>query len=297
MAAHTGVRARRRRVIAAPMGKNWGWRWRPLGMTGRKVGRTSGFRECPLTLCCEKRNLSSVRRQKPAEPQASTARWERGKPEGKPQGGTKGSRENAARRDRGMGASPARGARPERVGGSVLRWSVVRHGGFPGADVAGSGGGCPTRPRRDASGSSPTVPRGAREASAERLLGVSSRLGSGFPFRSPWTGNARVVATPAPNPAIVHGAGATRGVRRSVVCLIGSGRPRGAGSVIVELDLAQGGPEAGRALARRHLAVQLRLDQGEVTGMRHADAAARGGQHRERAGVERLGHHLGQQDL
>ena len=43
--------------------------------------------------------------------------------------------------------------------------------------MAGSGGGCPTRPRRDASGPSLTWPRGAREASAERLLGVASRPG------------------------------------------------------------------------------------------------------------------------
>ena len=160
------------------MGKNWGWRRRCLGMTRRKVGRTSGFRECPLTLRDAKRNLSSVRRREPAEPQASTERWERGKPEGKPQGEPEGSRENAARRDRGPGASPARGARPEWARGSDLRWSVVRHGGFPGAAGAGSGGGCPTRPRRDASGTSLTWPRGAREASAERLLGVASRPGA-----------------------------------------------------------------------------------------------------------------------
>jgi len=52
----------------------------------------------------------AARLSKITEPQASTARWERGKPEGKPQGGTGGSRENAAKRDRGKGASPARGA-------------------------------------------------------------------------------------------------------------------------------------------------------------------------------------------
>ena len=90
------------------------------------MGRTSGFRECPLTLCDAWRNLSSVRRREPTEPQASAERCERGKPEGKPQGRTGGSRENAARRDRGKGADPVRGALPEWVRGSVLRWSVVR---------------------------------------------------------------------------------------------------------------------------------------------------------------------------
>src|ERR1700733_4931482 len=38
---------------------------------------------------------------------------------------------------------------------------------------------CPTRSRHGASGPSLTWPRGAREASAERLLGVASRLGPG----------------------------------------------------------------------------------------------------------------------
>src|SRR5580704_2320619 len=114
VATHTVVRALRLRgvpacSVTAVMGKSWGCRSPHLGMTARKVGRTTGFRESPLTLYWEKRNLSSVRRQQPAEPQASTERWERGKPKGKPQGGTEGSRENAARRDRGMGASPARG--------------------------------------------------------------------------------------------------------------------------------------------------------------------------------------------
>ena len=37
---------------------------------------------------------------------------------------------------------------------------------------------------------------------------------------------------------------------------------------------AQRGPEPGRALAGRHLAVELGLDQGEVVGVGHADAAA-----------------------
>ena len=40
------------------MGKNWGRRRRRLGMTRRKVGRTSGFRESPLTSRGERRNLS-----------------------------------------------------------------------------------------------------------------------------------------------------------------------------------------------------------------------------------------------
>jgi hypothetical protein len=159
------------------MGNNWGWLACRLGMTHRNMGRTSGFRESPLTSREEKRNLSSVRRNVPTEPQASTERWERGKPKGKPQGGTEGSRENAERRDRGPGASPARGTRPEWTRASVLRWSVVCRGGFPGAAGAGSGRGCPTRSRHGASGSSLTWPRGAREASAERLLGVASRPG------------------------------------------------------------------------------------------------------------------------
>ena len=183
----------------------------------------------------EKRNLSPVRRDEPTEPQASTERWERGKPEGKPQGGTEGSRENAERRDRGPGASPARGARPEWARGSVLRWSVVRHGGFPGAAGAGSGGGCPTRPRRGASGSSLTWPRGAREASAERLLGVASRPGP-------------VTLRPA---------------RRRLDCAV-------AGAAAQRSD----DQRRGRAFAGGHLAVQLRLHQGEVVGMGHPDAAA-----------------------
>ncbi len=69
------------------VGKNWGWRRRPLGMTGRKVGRTSGFRAAPLTSHGPRRNLGRVRRDEPAEPQARTERCERGKPKGKPQGG------------------------------------------------------------------------------------------------------------------------------------------------------------------------------------------------------------------
>jgi hypothetical protein len=107
---HRDLRCRCAACVARlSMGKNWGWRYRRLGMTGRKVGRTSGFRESPLTLHDGKRNLSPVRRQKPAEPQATAARWKRGKPKGMPQGGTAGSRENTARWDRGMGANPARG--------------------------------------------------------------------------------------------------------------------------------------------------------------------------------------------
>lgn len=223
------------------------------------MGRTSGFRECLLTLRDARRNLSPVRRREPTEPQASAERYERGKPEGKPQGRTGGSRENAARRDRGKGANPARGARPEWVRGSVLRWSVVRRGGFPGVAVAGPGRGCPTRPRHGASGSSLTWPRGAREASAERLLGVASRPGTCSPlFRSPCTGN--------------DGEGRFA-------------RPR-IGSVSLRRDLAQERPEAGWALACGHLAVELLLDQREVVGMGHPDTASFGRQHRERAGGE-----------
>jgi len=134
------------------MGKNWGSPRFGLGMTERKMGRTSGFRGSLLTLEDARFNLCSVRRREPAEPRARTARKERGKPEGKPQGGTEGGRENAVRRDRGPAGKPARGTLSEWAGRSVLRWSVVRHGDFPGVAGTGSGGGCPTRPRRDASG-------------------------------------------------------------------------------------------------------------------------------------------------
>ena len=59
--------------------------------------------------------------------------------------------------------------------------------------MTGSGGGCPTRPRHGASGPSLTWPRGAREASAERLLGVASRPGSiSPPNGSSCVGKARV---------------------------------------------------------------------------------------------------------
>ncbi len=51
------------------------------------------------------------------------------------------------------------------------------------------GRGCPTRPRHGASGPSLTWPRGAREASAERLLGVASRPGPVFRSLPIW-GNA-----------------------------------------------------------------------------------------------------------
>ena len=222
------------------MGKNWGRRMWTLGTTRRKVGRTSGFRETALTPRCEWRNLGPVRRQEPAEPQASTARWERGKPEGKPQGRTGGSRENAAKRDRGKGASPARGARLEWAGGSDWRWSVVRRGGFPGAAGAGSGGGCPTRPRHGASGPSKTWPRGAREASAERLLGVASRPGTFCPasFHSPRRGNGREGLDPA---------GAVE------VCPATAGRPRAWPGVrrLPPGDSARPGPGRGRQGASR----------------------------------------------
>ena len=117
-----------------------------------------------------------------------------GRSEGSPKGSRKAERREAERtlqgEIEGWERTPQGGRDRSGYGDSALRWSVVRHGGFPGADVAGSGGGCPTRPRPDASGTSLTWPRGAREASAERLLGVASRPGSGSPFRSPCTGNA-----------------------------------------------------------------------------------------------------------
>ena len=88
------------------------------------------FAKRPSTWRDARRNLSPVRRRQPAEPQASAARRERGKPEGTPQGGPGGSRENAARRDRRMGAS-LQGERDRSGQESDCRWSVVRHGGFP----------------------------------------------------------------------------------------------------------------------------------------------------------------------
>src|SRR5581483_8535094 len=109
-----------------------------------------------LTWRDQKRNLSSVRRQKPAEPRASTARWERGKPAVKPQGGSKGGRANAARQDRGPAPRTARGSESERVEESGDRWSVVWHGGFPGVAESGPGRGCPTRSPTESSGSSQT---------------------------------------------------------------------------------------------------------------------------------------------
>ena len=129
-------------------------------------------RDAQCTLC-------SVRRREPAEPQASA---ERRKPREARRGGRKANRREAerraGRRDRGPGANPAWGAQPERARGSVLRWSVVRHGGFPGVAGAGLGRGLSdTTPAAMPAESSLTWPRGAREASAERLLGVASRPG------------------------------------------------------------------------------------------------------------------------
>ena len=110
--------------------------------------------------------------------------------------GAREARREAARRN---GGKPRERCRAESRKGSEtregtvtgvgtrirLRWSVVRHGDFPGVAGAGPGRGCPTRSRNGASGPSLTWPRGAREASAERLLGVASRPGPGgaFPFR------------------------------------------------------------------------------------------------------------------
>ncbi len=103
--------------------------------------------------------------------------------------GAREARREAARPNRGKPrerckAGSREGSEPRK--GSVtgvgrrIRLEMVRdgHGGFPGAAESGPGGGCPTRPRHGASGPSKTWPRGAREASAERLLGVASRPGS-----------------------------------------------------------------------------------------------------------------------
>jgi hypothetical protein len=134
------------------MGKSWGLPRPTLGTTGKKMGTTGGFRERSLTLVDGKRNLSTVRRQKPAEPQRNTARWEEGKPEGTPQGSTEGGREKAARLDRGSALSPARGSRSERVEIFGRGCSVLRNGDFPGVAGPGSGWGCPTRSQQGAGG-------------------------------------------------------------------------------------------------------------------------------------------------
>lgn len=148
-----------------------------LGMTGEKMGRRSGFREIALTFCDRKRNVAPVRRRKPAEPRRTAARQDEGKPEGPPQGGPEGGREKAARPDRGSALSSARSSRPEREEDSGDRRAVLRNGDFPGAAGLGPGWDCPTRSWRGVDGTSQTLPRGAREASAERLLGVASRPG------------------------------------------------------------------------------------------------------------------------
>jgi hypothetical protein len=193
------------------MGKNWGW-WRGhLGMKRRKMGRTSGFRETPLTSCDVKRNLSPVRRQEPTEPQASTARWERGKPEGKPQGGTEGSRENAARRDRGMGASPARGGvtgvgrkiRPEVFRGVSRRlpWSRRDRCGWRLSDTISASAQRFTVDvaPRSTGGFGRTVTRGC-VASGDRCGGrlPLAPLCACAPASSPWKGNGpgRLVTRP-----------------------------------------------------------------------------------------------------
>ena len=235
-----------------------------LGMTRRKVGRTSGFRECPLTLRDAKRNLSAVRRREPAEPQASAERCERGKPQGKPQGEPEGSRENAARRDRGPAASPARGGAPERARESDLRWSVVRHGGFPGATGAGLGRGL-----------SDTTPARCQRV----IVDVAPRSTGGF---------GRTVT----RGCVASG----RTSRRSVTGLTVT-PPGAVGDPSVGLTGAQRRPEAGRAFTRGDLAVHLGLDQRQVVGMGDADAAAPGRQDGEGAGAERPGHDLGQEDL
>jgi hypothetical protein len=120
--------------------------------------------------------VAPVRRCKPAEPRRTAARWLEGKPEAKPQGGAEGGREKAARLDRGSAQSSVGNSRSERAAVFGKGRSVLRNGDFPGAAGLGPGRDCPTRSRRGVSGSSQTWPRGAREASAERLLGVASRL-------------------------------------------------------------------------------------------------------------------------
>ena len=60
----------------------------PLGDDMQKGGENVWISRIAIDLAgTRQRNLSSVQRQEPTEPQATTARWERGKAEGKPQGG------------------------------------------------------------------------------------------------------------------------------------------------------------------------------------------------------------------
>jgi hypothetical protein len=64
------------------------------------------------------------------------------------------------------------------AGGRFRQQTVrVRNGDFPGVARLGPGWDCPTRSRHDAGGTSQMQSRGAREASAERLLGTVSRPG------------------------------------------------------------------------------------------------------------------------
>jgi hypothetical protein len=134
------------------MGTSGGWTNPSLGMNAQKMGRTSGFRECVLTLCEGRRNLATVRKRKPAEPRQHTERWNGGMPESEPQGEPKGGREDVARRHRGSALSPARGSRSKRVEGSDNGWSVLRTGDFPGVAGPGLGWDCPTRSRHDVGG-------------------------------------------------------------------------------------------------------------------------------------------------
>ena len=163
-----------------------------LGMNGEKMGRNYGFCKRGLTFFAGGIKVVPVRRRKPAEPRRTNARRAGGKPEATPQGEAEGGRERAARLDRGSALSSARSSRSEREEVFGSRWSVLRKGDFPGAAGLGQGGDCPTRSLLGAGGPSQTWPRGAREASAERLLGVASRPGicrvarrNGGPDRAP----------------------------------------------------------------------------------------------------------------
>ena len=141
---------------SAERGEDLGIARLQLGMTQKKVGRTGGFRVTALTLCGGRRNLSAVRRRKPAEPLRIAARREVGMPEGKPQGGPEGGREKVARPDRGSALSSVGSSRPKRVEVFGNRWSVLRNGDFPGATEPGPGWDCPTRSRSGAGGPSQT---------------------------------------------------------------------------------------------------------------------------------------------
>ena len=146
-------------------------------MTARKMGRTSGYRETPLTLCDKKCNLSTVRRQKARrtssehrkvgarEARRETARRTGRKPRERCKAGSRDGSEPRQGHVTGVG----RKIRTEvvRVASRWLPWSRRGRLGRGLSD---------TTPAR-ASGPPWTQPRGAREVSAERLLGVASRLG------------------------------------------------------------------------------------------------------------------------